>query len=103
MFRKKRYRKKHRGIAMIVAMLFVMVFSALSVGMFSMSSGNAIVASNLHKANAARSSAESGLEIVRYYLSQVEIDGDVTEDQWFPRATNKILDLSGVNFVEQSA
>ena len=94
---------KQKGIALIVAMLFVMVFSALSVAMFSMSSGNSLVASNLHKVNAARSSAESGLEIVRYYLAQVEIDGDVSEDQWFPRATSKILDLSGVNFVEQSA
>jgi type II secretory pathway component PulK len=94
---------KQKGIALIVAMLFEMVFSALSVAMFSMSSGNSLVASNLHKVNAARSSAESGLEIVRYYLAQVEIDGDVSEDQWFPRATSKILDLSGVNFVEQSA
>ena len=94
---------KQKGIALIVAMLFVMVFSALSVAMFSMSSGNSLVASNLHKSNQARSSAESGLEIVRYYLAQVEIDGDVSEDQWFPRATNKILGLSGVTFVDQSA
>jgi hypothetical protein len=96
-------KSKQKGVALIVAMLFVMVFSALSVAMFSMSSGNSLVASNLHKANAARSSAESGLEIIRYYLAQVEIDGDVSEDQWFPRATNKILGLSGVNFVEQNA
>ncbi|MHC4232642.1 MAG: hypothetical protein ACYSTW_08595 [Planctomycetota bacterium] len=48
---------KQKGIALIVAMLFVMVFSALSVAMFSMSSGNSLVASNLHKVNAARSSA----------------------------------------------
>jgi len=70
MFTKKRYHKKHKGIALVVAMLFVMVFSALSVAMFSMSSGNSLVASNLHKVNAARSSAESGLEVVRYYLAQ---------------------------------
>ena len=64
---------KQKGIALIVAMLFVMVFSALSVAMFSMSSGNSLVASNLHKVNAARSSAESGLEVVHYYLAQAEI------------------------------
>ncbi|MHC5165601.1 MAG: pilus assembly PilX N-terminal domain-containing protein [Planctomycetota bacterium] len=92
MFRKKRYRKKHRGIAMIVAMLFVMVFSALSVGMFSMSSGNAIVASNLHTVNEARSSAESGLEVVRYYLAQAEIPGTMAQSQWFDELKSQMLD-----------
>lgn len=83
MFRKKRYLKKHKGIALIVAMLFVMVFSALSVAMFSMSSGNSLVASNLHRGNEARSSAESGLEVVRYYLAQAEIPGTTPQSQWF--------------------
>lgn len=83
MFIKKRYHKRHKGIALLVAMLFVMVFSALSVAMFSMSSGNSLVASNLHKVNAARSSAESGLEIVRYYLAQAEIHGLTPKSLWF--------------------
>jgi hypothetical protein len=74
---------KQKGIALIVAMLFVMVFSALSVAMFSMSSGNSLVASNLHKVNAARSSAESGLEVVHYYLAQAEIPPMTDKVGWF--------------------
>ncbi len=91
MFTKKRYQKKHKGIALIVAMLFVMVFSALSVAMFSMSSGNSLVASNLHKVNAARSSAESGLEVVRYYLAQAEIPGMMPQSQWFEELQSQLL------------
>ena len=91
MFRKKRYHKKHKGIALIVAMLFVMVFSALSVGMFSMSSGNSLVASNLHTVNEARSSAESGLEVVRYYLAQAEIPGTMSQSQWFGELKDQLL------------
>jgi Tfp pilus assembly protein PilX len=83
MFRKKRYRKKYKGIALVMAMLFVMVFSALSVAMFSMSSGNAIVATNLHTVNEARSAAESGLEVLRYYINQVAIDGLTPESARF--------------------
>jgi len=83
MCKKRRYHKKHQGIALVVAMLFVMVFSALSVAMFSMSSNNSLVASNLHKVNAARSSAESGLEVVRYYLAQAEILNTTAQDERF--------------------
>jgi Tfp pilus assembly protein PilX len=91
MFRKKRYLKKRKGIALVVAMIFVMVFSALSVAMFSMSSGNSLVASNLHKGNAARSCAESGLEVVRYYLAQAEIPGTLPQSQWFGELKDQLL------------
>ena len=84
---------KQKGIALIVAMLFVMVFSALSVAMFSMSSGNSLVASNLHKANQARSSAESGLEIVRYYLNKVAIDGLTPENDRFVSLASQVVTL----------
>ncbi|MHC5158196.1 MAG: pilus assembly PilX N-terminal domain-containing protein [Planctomycetota bacterium] len=91
MFRKKRYTKKRKGIALIIAMLFVMVFSALSVCMFSMSSNNSLVASNLHKVNAARSSAESGLEIVRYYLAQAEIPALTPAEERFTVLKDQLL------------
>lgn len=92
MYKKKRYLKKQRkGIALLVAMLFVIVFSALSVAMFSMSSGNSQVASNLHKGNAARSCAESGLEIVRYYLAQAEIPGTMPQSQWFDELQSQLM------------
>jgi Tfp pilus assembly protein PilX len=86
-------KSKQKGVALIVAMLFVMVFSALSVAMFSMSSGNSLVASNLHKANAARSSAESGLEIVRYYLNKVAIDGLTPENDRFVSLASQVVTL----------
>jgi len=91
MFRKKLYTKKRKGVALIIAMLFVVVFSALSVAMFSMSSGNSLVASNLHKVNAARSCAESGLEVVRYYLAQAEIPGTLPQSQWFNELQSQLV------------
>lgn len=91
MFRKNCNCRKRKGIALVVALIFVMVFSALSVAMFSMSSNNSIVASNLHTINEARSSAESGLEIVRYYLSQAEIPGTTPQSEWFGELKDQLL------------
>lgn len=86
-----RKHKKRKGVALLVAMLFVMVFSALSIGMFTMASSNSLVASNLHKVNAARSSTESGLETIRYYLAQAEIPGTMPQNQWFTELKNQLL------------
>ena len=71
MQRKKCLKMSRRGIAMVAALIFIMVFMAMSVGMMSMSSHNAIAASNLQTVNMARSTAESGLEVVRYWMTQV--------------------------------
>lgn len=51
---------------MVMALIFVTLFSALSVALLSMSSGNVRMASNHHHANMALSAALSGLECARY-------------------------------------
>ncbi len=74
-------RKKQKGIALVIVLIFVTVFSALSISLFSMSSGNVIAANNFHEANQARASAESGLETVRFYAEQVTIPSNTSESQ----------------------
>ena len=66
-------RHTRKGIALIAALIFIAVFMAASAGMLAMSSQNSIAASNLHTANAARSTAESGLELVRYWMRDISI------------------------------
>lgn len=74
---------KHRGIALLAALVFIVVFSAFSVGMLSLSSSNLQIADNHQKANLARSCAESGMNYVRYWLSQVSISGSISESDRF--------------------
>lgn len=71
----KKAKMTRKGIALVAALLFVIIFSAISVGMFTLSTNNVVVAKNLHTANDARAAAESGLEVIRHYMSQVEISG----------------------------
>lgn len=64
-------KQNHRGIALIATLIFIGVFMAVTVGMITMSSHNAAASSNLQTSNLARSTAESGLEVVRYWLQQL--------------------------------
>ena len=77
---------KRRGAALIISMIFVLVFSALAVSMATLSGNNLQLASNQHKVNSALSAAESGLECGRFILTTYEplvtFDGQqVTQNQ----------------------
>ena len=69
----KKVYQKQNGSALVISMIFVLVFSALVVSLAAMSCTNLQIADNQHKVNTAFVSAESGLEVVRYWLSHVSI------------------------------
>jgi hypothetical protein len=56
-------------------MIFILVFCALAVSMASLSGVNLQIADNQRKANLARASAESGLDILRFWLARVYMPG----------------------------
>ncbi|MBL7215089.1 MAG: pilus assembly PilX N-terminal domain-containing protein [Phycisphaerae bacterium] len=97
---KSRLKRKHRGIALIISMIFIAIFSTLAMAMFTMSSNNTITANNFHQANESRVAAESGLEVIRYYLGQFEVSSTVSEEQWYSLLTSSLQDsmtLSGLS------
>ena len=69
----KTYQPKHRGTVLILAMIFLVVFSALAVSMAGLSGTNMQLASNQHKINSALSAAQSGLECGRYIISNTPL------------------------------
>jgi len=71
----RKHKKLYYGSALIISMIFLAVFSTLAVGMFTMSSKNVQMADNHHKANVAFANAESGLGVIRYWLSHILIPG----------------------------
>lgn len=79
------------GTALIIAMVFVVIFSALSVGMVTMTLNNARSSVNHRESNRAFENAHSGLEYIRYWLGRVAMPGTTTPENRF-----SIL----VNFVE---
>jgi hypothetical protein len=74
---RKTHRKTRHGAALIVALVFVLLFSTLAVSLVSLCNTNVQIADNQRKAGLARSSAQSGLETFRYWLEGK--DGGGTE------------------------
>lgn len=74
---KRLYVRRH-GVALIVSMIFLLIFTSLAVSIASFSGTNVQLAENQRRANNALTSAHSGLEVLRYYLSPVTVPGSVT-------------------------
>ena len=71
-------------------MIFVLVFSALAVSMATLSGTNVQLAENLRKANRARACAESGFEVIRFWLSHVAISGTTAPSERFSRIASSL-------------
>jgi len=67
--RKKAVHVSRSGAALILSMIFVLIFSALAVSMATISGTNAQLASNQHKIRSALSAAASGLECGKYIMT----------------------------------
>jgi hypothetical protein len=75
--------RKRRGAVLILSMIFVLVFSALAVSFSAFSGTNVQLGENQRKANQALASAESGLEIIRFWLDGIYVPSIVAESQRF--------------------
>lgn len=61
----KRIRHRHRGVALVISMIFVVIFAALAVSLATLSGTNVQIAGNQHKVNSAFAAAQSGLECAK--------------------------------------
>uniref|UniRef100_UPI0025C4D0D4 pilus assembly PilX N-terminal domain-containing protein n=1 Tax=Halomonas sp. TaxID=1486246 RepID=UPI0025C4D0D4 len=81
-----------KGAALLLSMIFIVLFSALAVSMATMTGSNLQMAQNQQKSNAARASAESGLEVIRHWLSSLSIPGITLESQRFSEIADQLQD-----------
>src|SRR4030042_3371774 len=65
--------RKRMGSVLIISMIFILVFCALTVSMASLSGVNLQIADNQRKANSALSAAQSGLECGKYLIAQTSL------------------------------
>jgi len=72
---------KRSGAVLIISMIFLVVFSTLALSAATLSGTNLQVAENQRKADSARACAESGLEVVRFWLNRVSISGTTAPSQ----------------------
>jgi len=83
---------KRGGAALIISMIFVLVFSALAVSLATLSGTNLQIAENQRKADCARACAESGVDILRFWLGRIYMPGTTQPDDRFSCLANFLQD-----------
>jgi Tfp pilus assembly protein PilX len=86
----KSVHQKRKGAVLIIAMIFVVIFSALAVSMATMSGTNTQLASNQQKVDCALGSAESGLDVERYWLDTVIFPSNTPVNKYFSTVMNNL-------------
>jgi len=94
---KKSVCQKRRGVVLIAAMIFLVIFSSLIFSLAAISAVNAQIASNQCKADGARACAESGLEVIRFWLSTISIPGDTEPGQKFYQIASLLQNTLAAN------
>src|SRR4051794_19537294 len=79
-----------RGVASLLAMLFMVIFSALALGFYAATTTASQVASNERTSLAAQTAAESGIQFLRYHLSAMDIPPGLNNDQLFDEVHNQL-------------
>ncbi|MCJ7692200.1 MAG: hypothetical protein MUO22_02140, partial [Sedimentisphaerales bacterium] len=77
------YKKHRKGTTLLLAMIVLALLSAWSISIFSLSGANLQIADNENKANCARASAESGLDITRFWTNRVYMEGTTPPEERF--------------------
>lgn len=84
------------GAALILSMIFLMIFSSLAVAMLTMSSANIQAADKHRQANRALESAQSGLEVMNHWLDEVAMSGSITAAERFGQMTTFLANSDNV-------
>jgi hypothetical protein len=75
--------RRRRGIASVLAMLYMVIFAALALGFYATVSIAAQLSANERRGTEAQFAVESGIQFLRYHLNAVNIPGGLTSDQAF--------------------
>lgn len=90
------YRQK--GITFIACLIFLVVFLAFGVSMAALSGANVQLSANQRHAVRALAGAESGLEVMRYWLSHVMMDASTPTSDYLTTIINQVkFDLQTKN------
>ena len=81
-----------RGVASVMAMLYMMIFSVMALGFYAATTTASQVASNERTSLAAQLAAESGTQFLRYHLSALDIKAGLTADKIFGQVYQQLAE-----------
>ena len=86
----KYFQPQNHGSALLISMIFIVICSALALSLAAMSGSNTQLANNQHKIDYAFASAESGLDIQRYWLTPVMMPSATAPSDYFSTIVDTI-------------
>ena len=72
-----------QGSVLILSLIFIVMVSAMAVALATMSGAHVQIAENHRKLEDTRACAESGLEVIRYWMNKVEMSGSTSRGNRF--------------------
>ena len=81
---------RRRGTTTVLALLYLVLFSAVALGFYAQTNLGAQVSYNEERVQVAQVAAESGLQYIRYQLSRVTIANTVPRDQILDEVYNQL-------------
>jgi hypothetical protein len=72
-------RRSRRGVTLVIAMLFTVLFATLAIGFYTATTLSAQIARNERRITEAQHGIDSGMQFMRYKLGQVSIPADTTD------------------------
>jgi len=89
---------RQKGVTLVLCVIFIAVFLALGVSMATISSTNVQLSANQRRAVRALAGAESGLEVMRYWLGHVMMDATTLPSDYLQTILSQVkLDLQTKN------
>lgn len=98
-------RIKRKGAVLILSLIFVLLFSTLAISTVTICGINTQIADNMHKANSARACAESGLNVLSYWLYNTAIPGTTAPEErlnLFASSLQSILSTNNISNITTS-
>lgn len=83
-------RRGRRGVAAVLAMLYLVLFAALALGFYAQVTASAQLAGNERRAQEAQVAAESGARFLQFHLNAVNIAGGLSSDQAFAQLYSQL-------------
>src|ERR1051325_8327267 len=81
---------QRRGVASVLAMLYLIIFATLALGFYTAVTTSAQLAPNDDRALGAQSAAETGLQYLKYQLGQVRFPSNTPSDKIFQELFNDL-------------
>src|SRR5688572_17472469 len=81
-----------RGVVAVIAMLFLVLFASLAIGLYTAAATNAVVSTNEKNGTISLTAAESGMDFVRYQLARIRVPPTTPPDQVFSYVADHLRD-----------